>query len=75
MAVLLNLEAIFVLYIISRMFPGKALKWFYYECYHGEGSMFGIGGIIKNVLFSKTISRYVIVNTPSEFPNARRSLF
>ena len=44
-----------------------ALELHYNEAHHGKGLMDGIGGIIKNLVYRKVLSRDVVFDTPKKF--------
>ena len=53
----------------GTLFPDKSMSWFYNERHHGKGTMDGVGGTLKNVIFRKVKSGQVVVYTPEEFAN------
>ena len=44
-----------------------SLEWHYNEVHHRKGSMNGIGGTIKNLVYRKVLSRDVVISTPKKF--------
>ena len=44
-----------------------ALELHYNEAHHGKGLMDGIGGIIRNLVYRKVLSRDVVFDTPKKF--------
>ena len=60
----------YIFFMLTRMFPGKYLRWFYNEAHHGKGPMDGIGGTVKHAIFKKVKSGLILINSPEEFANA-----
>ena len=56
--------------LVGTMFLNKSLCWFRNERHHGKGSMDGVGGTIKNVIFRKVKSGQIVVHAPKEFSDA-----
>ena len=54
----------------KNMFDNAELIWNYNEKSHGKGSMDGVGGTVKNIIFRKVKSGFVTINTPLEFHQA-----
>ena len=44
-----------------------SLEWHYNKVHHGKGTMDGIGGTIKKLVYSKMLSRDVVIDTPKKF--------
>ena len=62
--------------LVGTVLPNKSLMWFYNRLcgsYHGKGSMNGVGGTVKNVVFRKVNSGQVVINFPQEFSQAVKS--
>ena len=56
--------------LTDRFFEGIKLSWFYNEKSHRKGLMDGVGGTVKNVVFRKVKSGFLIIDSPFEFYQA-----
>ena len=57
----------FVFCLLTEIQKDVDIVWHYFEAHHDKGSMDGIGGTIKNMVFKKVLSGSTVINTPKEF--------
>ena len=60
----------FIFKLLFTYRPDLLIDWHYNEAQHSKGSMDGIGGTIKNVVFRHVKSGRIIVNSMKEFSDA-----
>ena len=61
----------FVFRLLTQdFFDGVELTWNFNEKSHGKGLMDGVGGTVKNIIFRKVKSGFVMIDSPFEFHQA-----
>ena len=64
----------FVFMLLSTIDHEINLEWHYNEAHHEKGSMDGVGGTIKNLVFRAVKSGKVSVRDPEEFVKAANDI-